>query len=149
MLYNKSDMFESLNRKDGFIMATNKVRLTIAGAEYSIITEEETKYVKDLGRELDRAITKIMKANNRISTTQAAVLAALDFADECKKATQTADRLREQIKDYLDDASSAKSKADWARHESENLKKELENERTEVARLKAELSKVLEAVSNN
>lgn len=130
-------------------MATNKVRLTIAGAEYSIITEEETKYVKDLGRELDRAITKIMKANNRISTTQAAVLAALDFADECKKATQTADRLREQIKDYLDDASSAKSKADWARHESENLKKELENERTEVARLKAELSKVLEAVSNN
>ena len=130
-------------------MATNKVRLTIAGAEYSIITEEETKYVKDLGRELDRAITKIMKANNRISTTQAAVLAALDFADECKKATQTADRLREQIKDYLDDASSAKSKADWASHESENLKKELENERTEVARLKAELSKVLEEVSNN
>lgn len=130
-------------------MATNKVRLTIAGAEYSIITEEETKYVKDLGRELDRAITKIMKANNRISTTQAAVLAALDFADECKKATQTADRLREQIKDYLDDASSAKSKADWARHESESLKKELENERTEVARLKAELSKVLEEVSNN
>lgn len=149
MLYNKSNMFESLNRKDGFIMATNKVRLTIAGAEYSIITEEETKYVKDLGRELDRAITKIMKANNRISTTQAAVLAALDFADECKKATQTADRLREQIKDYLDDASSAKSKADWARHESESLKKELENERTEVARLKAELSKVLEEVSNN
>ena len=149
MLYNKSNMFESLNRKDGFIMATNKVRLTIAGAEYSIITEEETKYVKDLGRELDRAITKIMKANNRISTTQAAVLAALDFADECKKATQTADRLREQIKDYLDDASSAKSKADWARHESESLKIELENERTEVARLKAELSKVLEEVSNN
>ena len=128
-------------------MATNKVRLTIAGADYSIITEEETKYVKDLGRELDRAITKIMKANNRISTTQAAILAALDFADECKKATQTADRLREQIKDYLDDASSAKSKADWARHESENLKKELENSKAEVARLKAELAKVLEAVS--
>ena len=130
-------------------MATNKVKLTIAGAEYSIITEEEVKYVKDLGRELDRAIIKTMKANNRISTTQAAVLAALDFADECKKATQTADRLREQIKDYLDDASSAKSKADLARHESESLKKELEAERTEVARLKAELNKVLEAVSNS
>ena len=129
-------------------MATNKVRLSIAGADYSIITEEETKYVKDLGRELDRAITKIMKANNRISTTQAAILAALDFADECKKATQTADRLREQIKDYLDDASSAKSKADWARHESESLKKELENSKTEVARLKAELEKVLDAVSD-
>ncbi len=127
-------------------MATNKVKITVAGAEYSIITEEETKYVKDLARELDRSITKIMKANNRISITQAAVLAALDAADECKKATATADRLREQIKDYLDDASSAKSKADWARHESENLKKELEAQKAETARLKAELQKILDAV---
>lgn len=128
-------------------MATNKVRISVAGAEYSIISEEEPKYVKDLGRELDRAIIKIMKANNRISTTQAAVLAALEFADECKKATGTADRLREQIKDYLDDASNAKSKADIARHESEGLKKELENAKTEIERLKAELKKVLDTVS--
>ena len=128
-------------------MATNKVRISVAGAEYSIITEEDPKYTKDLGRELDRAIIKIMKANNRISTTQAAVLAALDFADECKKATMTADRLREQIKDYLDDASSAKSKADIARHESEVLKKELEGAKTEIERLKAELKKVLDTVS--
>lgn len=128
-------------------MATNKVRISVAGAEYSIISEEEPKYVKDLGRELDRAIVKIMKANNRISTTQAAVLAALEFADECKKATCTADRLREQIKDYLDDASNAKSKADIARHESEGLKKELESAKTEIERLKAELKKVLDTVS--
>ena len=128
-------------------MATNKVRISVAGAEYSIISEEEPKYVKDLGRELDRAIVKIMKANNRISTTQAAVLAALEFADECKKATGTADRLREQIKDYLDDASNAKSKADIARHESEGLKKELESAKTEIERLKAELKKVLDTVS--
>ena len=128
-------------------MATNKVRISVAGAEYSIISEEEPKYVKDLGRELDRAIVKIMKANNRISTTQAAVLAALEFADECKKATGTADRLREQIKDYLDDASNAKSKADIARHESEGLKKELENAKTEIERLKAEIKKVLDTVS--
>ena len=123
-------------------MATNKVRISVAGAEYSIISEEEPKYVKDLGRELDRAIVKIMKANNRISTTQAAVLAALEFADECKKATCTADRLREQIKDYLDDASNAKSKADLARHESENLRKENETLRTQNMKMKAELDEM-------
>ena len=71
----------------------------------------------------------------------------MEFADECKKATGTADRLREQIKDYLDDASNAKSKADIARHESEGLKKELENAKTEIERLKAELKKVLDTVS--
>lgn len=125
-------------------MAVNKVKLRIGGTEYSILAEDDVKYVQELGKELDRAFTKIMKANSTISTTQAAVLLALDYADECKKATVTADRLREQIKDYLDDASDAKSKADWARHEAESLKKELENSKLEVKRLKAELAAVLE-----
>ncbi len=125
-------------------MSANKVKLTIGGASYSIIAEEDVKYVQQLGKELDSAFTKIMKANGTLSTTQAAVLLALDYADECKKAIATADRLREQIKDYLDDASDAKSKADWARHEAESLKKEAEKLRLENSRLKAELKAVLD-----
>ncbi len=124
-------------------MAVNKIKITVGGTDYSILAEDDAKYVKELGKELDKSFAQIMKANSRISTTQAAVLLALDYADECKKATLTADRLREQIKDYLDDASSAKSKADWARHEAENLKKEVERLSTENERLKAELSAVL------
>ncbi len=126
-------------------MAVNKVKLTIGGASYSILAEDDVKYVQELGKELDIAFTKIMKANMSLSTTQAAVLLALDYADESKKAVATADRLREQIKDYLDDASDAKSKADWARHEAEALKKEAEKLRLENGRLKAELKAVLDS----
>ncbi|MBR5438196.1 MAG: cell division protein ZapA [Clostridia bacterium] len=126
-------------------MAVNKVRLTIGGTEYSILAEDDVKYVQSLGKELDKSFTKIMKSNTNLSTTQAAVLLALDYADECKKAVATADRLREQIKDYLDDASDAKSKADWARHEAEALKKEAEKLRLENGRLKAELKAVLDS----
>lgn len=125
-------------------MAVNKVKLSIGGTEYSILAEDDVKYVQELGKELDTAFTKIMKANMSLSTTQAAVLLALDYADESKKAVATADRLREQIKDYLDDASDAKSKADWARHEAEALKKEAEKLRLENGRLKAELKAVLD-----
>ena len=124
----------------------NKVKLTIAGAEYSIITEDDVKYVAELGKDVDRAITKTMKENPRISVTQAAVLTTLSFADEYKKASTTADHLREQIKDYLDDASNAKSKADWARHEAEKTKRELENANLEIERLKAQLASVLEQI---
>lgn len=130
-------------------MATNKVKLNIAGAQYSIIAEDDPKYVQLLGKELDLKMAEIMKANPRLSTTQAAVLCALESVDSASKATLTADRLRDQIKDYLDDASSAKSKADWARHETESLKKENENLRTENARLKAELERILSSVGNN
>jgi cell division protein ZapA len=126
-------------------MAVNKVKLSIGGTEYSILAEDDVKYVQGLGKELDAAFSKIMKANTSISTTQAAVLLALDYADESKKAVATADRLREQIKDYLDDASDAKSKADWARHEAEALKKETEKLRLENGRLKAELKAVLDS----
>ena len=125
-------------------MAVNKVKLYIGGTEYSILAEDDVNYVRDLGKELDRAFTKIMKANKTISTTQAAVLLALDYADESKKAVATADRLREQIKDYLDDASDAKSKADWARHEAETLKKELEKLKIENKRLKSELNAIMD-----
>lgn len=124
-------------------MAATKVKLFIAGVEYSIITEDDVKYVQELGRELDRTITKVMKESPRLSTTQAAVLCALNYADECKKAGDSADRLREQIKDYLDDASNAKSKADWERHELEGTKKQLEAMTSENARLKAELDALI------
>lgn len=120
-------------------MAANKVRLSIGGAEYTVIAEDDVRYVQSLGKELDRALAAIMKANDRLSVTQAAILLALDYADECKKATETADRLREQIKDYLDDASNAKSKADLARHESETLRKEIEALKTQNVKMKAEL----------
>lgn len=124
-------------------MAANKVKLTIAGADYSILAEDDAKYVQLLGKELDTKMAGIMKVNNRLSVTQAAVLAALDYADESKKATATADRLREQIKDYLDDASAAKSKADLARHDSEKSKKEVELLKAENDRLRKELDAVL------
>ena len=128
------------------VMVRNKVKLSIAGAEYSVITEDEVKYVAELGKDVDRAIAKTMKENPRISITQAAVLTTLNYADEYKKASTTADHLREQIKDYLDDASSAKSKADFARHEAEKAKRELENANLEIDRLKAQLASVLEQI---
>lgn len=130
-------------------MVRNKVKLTIAGAQYAIITEDDVKYVSDLGKDVDRAIAQTMKENPYVSVTQAAVLTTLNFADEYKKASTTADHLREQIKDYLDDASNAKSKADWARHEAEKAKRDLENANLEIDRLKAQLASVLDQISGS
>ncbi len=128
-------------------MIKNRVKLTIGGAEYAIITEDDVNYVTELGAQLDEALSNIMKENPHISTTQAAVLLALDYADEFKKANITADNLRSQIKDYLDDAASAKSKADWARHEAENAKRELEASKLEIDRLNIQIRSLLEQMN--
>ncbi len=128
-------------------MIKNRVKLTIGGAEYAIITEDDVNYVTELGAELNEALSNIMKENPHISTTQAAVLLALDYADEFKKANITADNLRSQIKDYLDDAANAKSKADWARHEAENAKRELEASKLEIDRLNIQIRSLLEQMN--
>ena len=119
-----------------------KVKLVVGGAEYTLITDDDVKYVQELGKEVDNALEKIMKENKRISTTQAAILLALNYADLYKKASAGADNLRSQIKDYLDDAASAKGKADLARHETEKLKKELDDAMYEVKRLNVVVEKL-------
>ncbi|MCI6771720.1 MAG: cell division protein ZapA [Oscillospiraceae bacterium] len=127
-------------------MDRNKVKLNIGGAEYSILTDDDASYAIALGKEVDLALDKIMKENPRLSMTQAAVMLALSYADEYKKTSTSAEHLREQIKDYLDDASDAKSKADWARREAEKAKRDLEDSKLEVERLRAQLSSVLDQI---
>ena len=49
---------------------------------------------------------------------------ALDYANSAKKAEQSADNLRAQIKDYLEDASQSKSERDFYKREIDRLKTE-------------------------
>lgn len=108
-------------------MEKNKVRLNIGGADYTITTEDDPKYVMALGDELDSLLTRMLRENSRLSVTQAAILLALDYADQCKKAEISADNLRSQIKEYLEDSARSKMDAEIARREVERLTRELQN----------------------
>ncbi len=102
-----------------------KIRLLIAGEEYNISTDEDLDYVAQLGQDLDKKISTLMATNSRISVTQAAILTALDLADAAKKCEITAENLRGQIQEYLEDAARARTDVEIARREAERLNKEL------------------------
>ena len=106
-------------------MEKNKVKVSICGSDYYITTEDDPKYVLELANGLDETLTKIVKDNNRLSITQAAILASLDYADTAKKATDTADNLRAQIKEYLEDSARYKMEAEVAKRDVERLEKEI------------------------
>ncbi len=108
-------------------MDKTKVKLNICGADYTITTDDDIKYVSALGDELDGLLTKTMRENSRISITQAAILAALSYADQYKKAELSSDNLRSQIKEYLEDAARAKMDAEIAKREVERLTRELQS----------------------
>ena len=82
----------------------NKVRVTIAGAPYAIATTDSEKYIASLAKRLDEDITKLLDTNENLSVTKAAVFCAMDYLDEYKKSTGSAENMRSQIQDYIADA---------------------------------------------
>ena len=93
-------------------MPTNKVRLEICGCSYVISTTDSEEYTLSLAEKLDRSMGEILAQNPTASVTAAAVLSALDYLDELEKASASADNMRSQIRDYLEDAAKAKLEAE-------------------------------------
>ena len=107
-------------------MPTNKVRLEICGCSYVISTTDSEEYTLSLAEKLDRSMGEILAQNPTASITAAAVLSALDYLDELEKSSATADNMRSQIRDYLEDAAKAKLEAEEAKRELARLRGELE-----------------------
>lgn len=106
-------------------MNKNRVQVKIGGATYTIVTEDDPQYVEALAEDINTEIRSICNSNPSLSITQAAVLVALDQADACKKASTSADNLRVQIKDYLEESARAKMEVEVARREVERLNREI------------------------
>ncbi len=107
-------------------MEKERVKLNICGNDYYITTDEDPQYVQALGVELDEALSKVVQSSSRLSMTQAAILVALEYADSAKKANETADNLRSQIKEYLEDSARYKMEAEVARRDVDRLNRELQ-----------------------
>lgn len=114
-------------------MEKNKITLRIYGSSYPITTEDEPEYVEELGELIDKEMRMISQECPSLSTTQCAILVALDQADACKKATASGDNLRAQIKDYLEDSARARMEVDVARREIERLNREISTLREKLA----------------
>ena len=110
----------------------NKVRLIIAGSEYVISSDEDENYIRSIGLEVDSRMEEIAKGNPCVSTTMAAVLAALDCCDATRKAVSSADHLRAQVKEYLEDAAKARIEADELRRERDRLNREVQSLRARL-----------------
>ena len=106
-------------------MEKNRVKLNIGGIDYYINTDESIDYTVSLGEKINKRMTEILRSNSLITVNQAAVLTALEFADELEKSISGADNFRTQIKEYLDEANKAKNERDYYKRELERYKTEV------------------------
>ena len=112
----------------------NKVRVNIAGTPYAIATTDSEKYIQSLAKKLDEDITKLLDENENLSVTKAAVFCAMDYLDEYRKSTGSAENMRSQIQDYIADAARAKLAEDKAKVENEVLRREAAALREQLAK---------------
>ena len=85
----------------------NRVTMTICGTEYTLIAEEDAAYMEKVGALVDKEMRDLMDSAH-MSRDNAAVLAAVNLADELLKNQAAAENLRRQVKGYLDEAAQAR-----------------------------------------
>ena len=101
------------------------LKITVGGQVYNLVADDETGEAKELAADLDKKVTRLMKENNGCTYTQAVVLAALDYAQTAKHALDSENKLRSEVRAYLEDSAKAKTERDKANRELERLKLKL------------------------
>ena len=93
----------------------NKVGVTIADRDYTMVAVEDENYVRKCAAHVDQQLREI--ANSRISQADAAVLAAMNIADQYFREQDAAENLRRQIKDNLEEVNQLKMELSEAKRE--------------------------------
>ena len=92
------------------------IKVTIDGRDYNMVAMEDEDYVRRCAELVDQQIQEI-SAGGRLSQADAAVLAAMNVADLYLKEQQTAENLRRQVKENLEEANSLKLELSEAKRE--------------------------------
>ena len=86
----------------------HRVTVTICGNEYTFVAEEDSSYVEKVAAYVDQRMSATLEST-KAGQTDAAVLTAVNIADELFKAQEIAENLRSQLKEYLDEATKSKN----------------------------------------
>ena len=103
----------------------NKIRLTVGGIEYLVLSNEEETFVRKIGDDLNHKLDEIKRQNGCLSTTMVAVLAALDYSEQLAKTKRELEEMALQLKASEEEAAVARIDAAQARKEIDRLAKEL------------------------
>ena len=123
---------------------SNSVTVKICGEEFKLITENSPEYTQAVGLHVNSEMQKMLSA--RMGRMDAAIMTALNIADDLFKVRLTDEQLRAQIKSALDAEASAKAEVNAYKRENLSLQKKLEKTEKALAKAEKSLQKVQKAV---
>ena len=93
----------------------NKVVVSIGGREYTMVAVEDETYGRKCADLVDQQLKQI--SSGHLAQADAAVLAAMNIADQFLKEQQASDDLRRQVKENLEEANRLKLELSEAKRE--------------------------------
>ena len=94
----------------------NKVTVSIAGQEYTMVAVEDESYVRKVAAHVDGQVREVLD-QGRLSIADSAVLAAMNIADQYFRAVAANENLRRQIKEGLEESAKLKSELSECKRE--------------------------------
>ncbi len=94
----------------------NRVVVTVGAQSYTLLTADEEGYVRQVAAYVDGKLRETAQSG-RLSAVDAAVLTALNIADEKYKEQEAGENLRRQIKELLEESSKLKLELSEAKRE--------------------------------
>lgn len=120
----------------------NRVKINIAGNEIIVRSTESEHYTERITARLNAEIRSVQASAPNVSVTSAVMLAALNICDSMTRAEEDADKLRSQIKEYLNDSAKYRSQYETVVSENEKLKNDIETYKRRLNDKKNETSAV-------
>ena len=105
----------------------NRVTVTIAGQEYTLVATEDQGYVEKVAQHVDAQMKQVLEGA-RVSLVDGAVLTAVNIADEYFKEVEASENLRRQLKEYLEEATKLKMELSEAKREIFKLQNQLKKQ---------------------
>lgn len=123
------------------MLLLNKVTVIINGIEYNLKGEEKEDYLKNLASHVDGKISNLLSQNNRLSTTSASILTALNVTDEFFKMKEEMDRISEELSEEKEKNFKNKEEIEILKKGERELKNSLQDSKRKVITLQNSLIK--------
>ena len=94
----------------------NKVTVSIAGQEYTMVAVEDEAYVRKVAAHVDGQVREVLE-QGRLSIADGAVLAAMNIADQYFREVTASENLRRQIKEGLEESAKLKTELSECKRE--------------------------------
>lgn len=83
-------------------MRKNAVKVTIVGEEYTVRSELDPEYTRQVAAHVDAAIRRVLQAGPLVESHKAAILAALAITDELFEAKRQQEELAARLRRLTD-----------------------------------------------